>query len=298
MTQAHSWKCIYTERLEPLDPADGLRITAPPRQRQPVFVSSTGSPSEAGLLTDALNLADFAMKTAGISPERIVIFGQSLGTAVSISLAHHLALQSPPVLFAGIVLVAPFANVEPLTQTYSVAGTIPLLAPIAKIPGALAFFNKFIVSKWPSKDKLAALIRHCEALKQPNRNTKYDITLVHAEDDYDIPWVHSEVVFWHAVNATRDAASGLTFEELEKVKNESKLKLGAGGWEVEWRSKGGVIREQIVKHGLHDQIMSYPVVSLAVARAFHSQDRASSPEDCYVGVKTAKTENTRARKSI
>ncbi|KAI1619524.1 Alpha/Beta hydrolase protein [Exophiala viscosa] len=236
------------------------------------FGSSTGWPSEAGLLTDALTLAEFAMKTAGILPERIVLFGQSLGTAVSISLAHHLALQSPPVLFAGIVLVAPFANVELLTQTYSVAGTMPLLAPVGKIPGALAFFNRFIVSKWPSKDKLAALIRHVEALKLPERPTKYDITLIHAEDDYDIPWVHSEVVFWHAVNATRDTGSSLTFEDLEKVKNETKLGLGAGGWEVEWSSTGGVVREQIVKHGLHDRIMSYPVVSLAVARAFHSQD--------------------------
>lgn len=238
------------------------------------FGSSTGWPSEAGLLTDALTLAKFAMETAGIPPERIVIFGQSLGTGVSISLAHHLGLQSPPTLFAGIVLVAPFANVELLTQTYSIAGTIPLLAPLAKIPGALAFLNRFIVSKWPSKDKLAALIRHCEALKLPGRETKYDVTLIHAEDDYDIPWIHSEVVLWHAVNATLNASSSLTFDELEKVKAERKLGLGAGGWEVEWRSKGGVVREQIVKHGLHDRIMSYPVVSLAVARAFHSQDRA------------------------
>lgn len=237
------------------------------------FGTSTGWPSEAGLLIDALTLANFAMNTAGIAPERIVIFAQSLGTAVGISLVHHLALQSPPTLFAGMVLVAPFADVELLTKTYRVAGTTPLLSPVACFRNALAYFNRFIISKWPSKDKLAALIRHCEHLKLAQLESKYDITLIHAEDDYDIPWMHSEIVFWHAVNATLDPEASLSFVELEAEKERQKSALGAGGWEMEWRGGGGVVREQIVKHGLHDRIMSYPIVSLAIARAFHSQDQ-------------------------
>ncbi|OAP64233.1 hypothetical protein AYL99_00205 [Fonsecaea erecta] len=236
------------------------------------FGSSTGWPSEAGLLTDALTLADFALKTAGIPPERIVVFGQSLGTAVSISLTHYLAFQSPPTVFAGIVLVAPFANVELLTQTYSIAGTIPLLAPVARWPKALAWLNSFITTKWPSKDKLAELIRRLDSVKLPGRKARYDITIIHAQDDYDIPWTHSDVVFWNAVNATGQSGTSLSFEDLEAEKARRKTELGAGGWEVEWRGHAGVVREQIVKHGLHDRIMSYPVVSLAVARAFHSLD--------------------------
>ncbi|KAL6243637.1 hypothetical protein RBB50_009630 [Rhinocladiella similis] len=235
------------------------------------FGTSTGWPSEAGLLTDALTLANFALETAGIPSERIVIFGQSLGTAVSVALAHHLALQSPPVLFAGIVLVAPLADVELLTRTYRVAGTIPLLGPVARIPYALPFFNKFIVTKWPSKDKLSAFIQHCDSAKLGNRQKKYDITLIHAQDDYDIPWVHSEILFWHAVNAMRYPNSNLSFDELEDIKATKRSELGAGGWEVDWRGKGGITREQVVKHGLHDRIMSYPIVSLAVARAFYGQ---------------------------
>ena len=56
------------------------------------------------------------------------------------------------------------------------------------------------------------------------------------------------------------------------IKDKQKTPLGAGGWEMEWKGKGGVVRGEIVKHGLHDRIMSYPVVSLAVSRAFHSQE--------------------------
>ncbi|KAH7361113.1 Alpha/Beta hydrolase protein [Pyrenochaeta sp. MPI-SDFR-AT-0127] len=236
------------------------------------FGNSTGWPSETGLLTDALTLADFAMSTADIPPERTVVFAQSIGTAVALSLTHHYALQTPPILFVGTVLVAPFVDVESLTRTYKVAGTVPLLSPLAIFPPLLALLNRFIVTKFPSKEKLAALISHLDKIKINGRQRKYDITLIHAEDDYDIPWIHSDVLFWHAVNATREPPTSLTFDELEKIKGKEKVPLGAGGWEMEWQGKGGIIREQILKHGLHDRIMSYPVVSLAISRAFESQD--------------------------
>lgn len=42
------------------------------------FGSSTGSPSENGLLIDAIALADFALNTLGIPPSRIVLLGSRL----------------------------------------------------------------------------------------------------------------------------------------------------------------------------------------------------------------------------
>ena len=228
------------------------------------FETSTGSPSEEGLLTDALTLAEWAMNEAGIPPSRIVLFAQSIGTAVAISLVHHLAMRPAPTLFAGMVLVAPFANVELLTATYSVAGVIPLLSPVARFPRLHAFLNSFIVTKWPSKDKLAEFVRQCQ--KMTGDELKYHVTIIHAEDDWDIPWSQSETVFWHAVNAS--LPMGISYEELEKQKAQDKIELGAGGWVVQQESPRGVLREEIVKYGLHDRIMSYPVVSLAVWRAF------------------------------
>ncbi|KAF2647054.1 abhydrolase domain-containing protein 12 [Lophiostoma macrostomum CBS 122681] len=240
------------------------------------FGSSTGWPSEDGLLTDALTLVDFAMQTAGIPAERIVVFAQSLGTGVAISLAHHLAMQDPPVVFAGMVLVAPFASVEMLTETYKVAGLIPLLSPIARIPWLLGYLNGFIETKFASKERLEDLIRHLDSAPSSipdgmeKKEVKYVISIIHAEDDFDIPWVHSEILFWGAVNGMRSAVNETTlgFDELQRKKEMRKLDLGDGGWEVEWQSPGGVVREQILKHGLHNWIKSYPVVSLAVARAF------------------------------
>ncbi|KAH7166486.1 Alpha/Beta hydrolase protein [Dactylonectria macrodidyma] len=228
------------------------------------FGSSTGSTSEDGLLVDAITLVEWAMKEAQIPSSRIVIFGQSLGTAVSISLAQYMAAKDDPTLFSGMVLVAPFVDVELLTATYRVAGTIPILDPLAHFPSLMRLLQKFIISKWSSKDKLADFITRVEQL--PEVASRYHITIIHAEDDYDIPWSHSEKLFWHAVNAT--SPEGVTFEELEKEKEVQKLQLGAGGWVVNRETRKGSIREHITKYGLHDRIMSYPVVSLAILRAF------------------------------
>ena len=230
------------------------------------FGSSTGVPSEDGLLIDALTLADWAMKMAGIAPSRIVLFRQSIGTAVAVSLAHHLASRPEPALFSGMVLVAPFADVELLAATYRLAGTVPLLSPVARIPRLLTFLNTLICSKWPAKEKIAELVRRCEDL--PGNGPNCHISLIHAEDDYDIPWLLCDQVLWHAANAS--FPGGIMYEELEKEKRKVRVERGAGGWVVERRTEKSVVREEIVKYGLYDRIMSYPVVSLAILRAFGS----------------------------
>ena len=48
--------------------------------------------------------------------------------------------------------------------------------------------------------------------------------------------------------------------------------LGAAGTVVEWETEVGIIREQILKFGLHDVIMGNPVITMAVMSIF-SDDR-------------------------
>lgn len=62
------------------------------------YGGSSGSPSEAGLLADAEAAYEFA--SARVPPERIVLFGESLGTGVAVALAAErpvakLVLNSP-----------------------------------------------------------------------------------------------------------------------------------------------------------------------------------------------------------
>ncbi|ROV96543.1 hypothetical protein VMCG_07750 [Cytospora schulzeri] len=225
------------------------------------FGLSTGDPSEAGLLVDAVSVFDWATKVAGIPPERIVIFGQSLGSAVAIALANNLAAQVPSVSCAGLVVTSSFSDLASLTATYRIGGLVPVLSPVAKFPRLFHYFCRHLTSTWLNKDRIAELVRTSDW---------YHITLLHAEDDSDIRAEHTESLYWHAVNATSD--SDLSFEAFEEEKEKKKTRLGEGGWFVEWRTEKGLIRQDMAKYGVHDKIMSHPIVSMAVLRVFQSVD--------------------------
>ena len=232
------------------------------------FGRSPGTPSESGLVLDAIAVVDWAIKIGGISPARIIVFGQSLGTAVSLALLEHFAMQSPPVLFAGGILVAPFVDVASLVATYRLAGTIPILSPLSSFPLLFNYLSTFIQDKWSSKNRIEAYVRANQANGQ-----RYWLTLIHAEDDYDIPWHHTETLFWHAVNAT--TPKRIDHDQFVDAKDVSSKHLGAAGSIMESRTKNGVIRKEILKTGLHDVIMGNPVITLAVMRIFESANLAS-----------------------
>lgn len=222
---------------------------------------SKGTPTEDGILRDAVAAFKWATTVAGIPPERIVVFGQSLGSAVAIALVDHLARQSPSVSCAGLIVTASFSDVATLTATYRIGGVIPVLSPVAKIPALFAYFTRHLHSTWLNKDRIAEFIRNVD---------HFHITLIHAEDDPDIPPTHTESLFWHAVNATTE--DGVSYEDLEKEKEAKKTMLGEGGWFIEWPTEKGLIRQDILKYGVHDKIMAYPVVAMAVLRAFQAAD--------------------------
>jgi abhydrolase domain-containing protein 12 len=81
---------------------------------------------------------------------------------------------------------------------------------------------------------------------------------------------HTPVVFWHAINASVPA--GISYGQLNLKKLESRIDLSAAGSVMEWRTDYGVIREEILKSGLHDVVLGYPVVTMAVMRSFEAAD--------------------------
>lgn len=70
---------------------------------------SQGSPSEEGLYRDAVGAYDYLTRTRMIRPERIVIFGRSLGATV----AAEVASQKPA---AGLILESPFPSIEAVAK--------------------------------------------------------------------------------------------------------------------------------------------------------------------------------------
>lgn len=162
---------------------------------------------------------------------------------------------------AGLVISAPFADLASLTATYRIGGMIPVLSPVTKFRALFRFFSSRLKDAWLVKEKLANFIR---------ASNGYDITLIHSEDDPDIACLHTQQLFWHAVDATQD--SGMSYDDLEMKKTKMMVDSGPGGWVVDWRTSKGVIRQEMLKFGVHDVQMTYPVTALAILRTFQNNN--------------------------
>jgi fermentation-respiration switch protein FrsA (DUF1100 family) len=75
------------------------------------FGGNPGSPSEEGLARDARAARRFLVEQAGAAPDRLLYFGESLGSAV----VTGLAVSHPP---AGLLLRSPFTDLASVGQLH------------------------------------------------------------------------------------------------------------------------------------------------------------------------------------
>lgn len=174
---------------------------------------------------------------AKIPPKRIVILGQSLGTAVTVAVAEHFATKGTE--FAGIVLVAGFMDLPSMLTSYSIAGYVPALSPLSATPKLWNLFARYIVDTWQSATRLANFVRQSKRVR---------LFIIHAKDDFEIPWHQSEGLFAIAANATTE--QGMERSLLDKMKARNTLDMGNGAFISTWKAGGDkIIREQIVAYG-------------------------------------------------
>ncbi|PGH23958.1 hypothetical protein AJ80_02020 [Polytolypa hystricis UAMH7299] len=219
------------------------------------FGKSTGTPTEQGLIADAISVIDWARKEAGIPSTRILLLAQSLGTGLACAAADHFISLEPKVPFAGIILCAAFPSATKAFQSYSVGGFLPLLAPLRLFPSLEAWFRRRIKDTWMTDERLVNIVRRSDRLR---------LTFIHATSDKVIPCRMSDELFYVAANVTTTA--GLTRMEVEERKEV--IDLGEGGWVNKWVSGDKIIRKEIVKYGGHNGIMKWAPFSLAVLRNF------------------------------
>jgi fermentation-respiration switch protein FrsA (DUF1100 family) len=73
------------------------------------YAGNPGSPSETGLASDARAAATWLRRQSEVDPERLIYFGESLGTGVAVTLAT----ESPP---AALILRSPYSSLTSLAQ--------------------------------------------------------------------------------------------------------------------------------------------------------------------------------------
>lgn len=113
------------------------------------YGGSGGSPTEAGLLMDGRAAMDF-LQHAGIAPDNILLYGESLGSGVAVAMAGEYEV-------AALLLESPY------TSTVDVAASAYAFLPV----------------RWLMKDKFDSLSR-IGALRVP-------VLVVHGEQDEIIP---------------------------------------------------------------------------------------------------------------
>jgi abhydrolase domain-containing protein 12 len=177
------------------------------------------------------------LQVAKVPSNRIVILGQSLGTGVTAGVVECFAKRG--IDFAGVVLVAGFTTMPNLLTEYSIAGYIPLLSPLKLYPVLQKYLTSYVVDTWQSAPRLANIIRLSKKIR---------LFIIHAKNDYEIPWTQSEGLFAAAANATTDG--GMDVVLFKKMKVRSTIDMGDGAFISTWKvSENKIIRQEILAYG-------------------------------------------------
>ncbi|KAK3317818.1 Alpha/Beta hydrolase protein [Cercophora scortea] len=223
------------------------------------FGHSTGTPTEAGLIIDAVTAITWAMTVAKVPADRIVLVGHSLGTAVASAATEYFANEG--VDFAGVVLISPFSSLPEMLSGYAIAGWAPVLAPVRAWPWLLNTGMGLVVDKWMSADRLREAVRTVKG-----RGGRLRLSLVHARNDWDIPCVEDDKIF-------RDAVEGLDGSMLEEEGFEAEKKArtverGEHAFVATWTDDDVVLRQELVPYGGHNDVAYSSTVVMAIMRSF------------------------------
>jgi len=114
----------------------------------PVFIldyrgygKSTGLPSEKGLYTDARTGYDYLTKIRRFAPDKIVLYGESLGAAVAVELAGRLP-TGPLILEGPFTSVAEMGKrIYPFLSSFLLASKYDTVHKMAAVKGPVMFIH-------------------------------------------------------------------------------------------------------------------------------------------------------------
>lgn len=98
-------------------------------------------------------------------------------------------------------------------------------------------FPRWIHHKWKSAERLANFVKISDRVR---------LFIIHARDDYEIPYTHSDTIFAAVANAT---TPGMDVETFGKMKKRQTVDLGDGASISTWKTEKKLIQEIIVSYG-------------------------------------------------
>lgn len=200
---------IYTSQLAASTPTHPVHVIAFDYRG---YGLSTGTPTEEGLISDALTVINYLTSPPlSISPSRIAIVGQSLGTAVAAGVTERYAqadkLTAHPETFASVILFASFSNLPKLLESYSFFGILPpLLSPLVQYPKIQKYFVDHVIDKWDTAGRVSRLtgLKTSDDVGGSVAAQHLNLMVIHAADDHEIPWREGRRV-WEAATGGQNA---------------------------------------------------------------------------------------------
>lgn len=225
------------------------------------FGWSTGSPTEEGVIQDSVSLlsaltghtstsSDSSQSQPALDPSQIILAGQSLGTFVSSALYHEWTLTLGRAPFKALILFASFTSLKNLLDSYSIKGiTPPLLSPLLAYPRIQQYVLSKVLDKWETNRRLVELVS--------NPAIELDLTIVHARDDWEIPWNEGRKNWDHVLDAATSSAG-------------AKIDFSRDRDSESWMSPDAKkkLRWQRVRHGGHNRIPTSEHAKLTIMRLF------------------------------
>ncbi|PGH14712.1 hypothetical protein AJ79_02878 [Helicocarpus griseus UAMH5409] len=245
------------------------------------FGISTGSPTEEGLILDSLTVIDhLTSPPLAIHPSRIALAGQSLGTAVAAGVAERYTFGSPsspsPLVrdpLAGVVVFASFSNLRTLMDSYSVMGIFPpILSALMAYPKLQNYILGHMLDKWDSASRFARLTGASPQPgdeSSPQANQEFDLAIIHAANDFEIPWRNGKWLYDAAVGGSNAPVLGNYVQDYVSEDDVVQVKV----WEKEvgtesTEKKVKRVRWERVRYGGHNKVSATTAATVAIMRIF------------------------------
>lgn len=131
---------------------------------------SNNSASEEGCQQDALTVYHYLVNDLSIDPNKIIIYGRSLGTAIACYLTHYLCTNCDELPPLGLILVSPMMSVLRIVMDHLLAFLIPgdmlmnyIYAPSITCPTLIVHGNKDTVVPYSCGQQLSTYFTNLDS---------------------------------------------------------------------------------------------------------------------------------------
>jgi abhydrolase domain-containing protein 12 len=172
--------------------------------------SSKVFPDEKSILSDCIGLFKWIVEQ-GVSPQNIILVGHSLGSGISLTVAHELTKKRIPP--GGVVTLAAYTSIPEAATVYPY---IPLLKPFSYKESWSQYAQSVVSVRWNGLERIQHL--------------KCPILLIHGQGDFELPIQFSKRLFVAAIGAEGVTLPTMVSEEthfkhymIQPIENEANL---------------------------------------------------------------------------